>query len=62
MDANPFDVVVLLLLNINGISAVELAAEYSKDDLAHYGYVPRVIDEAPPHFPGLTKPGLALTK
>ena len=48
MDANPNEVVTLLLVNIDFVNAAELEAEYSKADLAHYGYVPPRIDEAPP--------------
>jgi hypothetical protein len=46
LDANPFDIVTLVLVNMDSISAVELSASYSQADLAHYGYVPPVIDSA----------------
>jgi hypothetical protein len=29
------------------VDACELSAEYSRADLAHYGYVPPIIEEAP---------------
>ena len=48
MDANTDEVVTLVLVNMDSVQATELQAEYSKADLAHYGYVPRVIDQAPP--------------
>ncbi|KAI2482784.1 hypothetical protein Ptr902_05101 [Pyrenophora tritici-repentis] len=51
MNANPGEIVTLVLVNLenlDSVEAVELEAEYSKADLAHYGYVPPVIDQAPP--------------
>ncbi|KAH9878373.1 hypothetical protein IAQ61_001645 [Plenodomus lingam] len=48
LDVNPNEVVTLLLVNMNGVEAQELMEEYSKANLAHYGYVPSQIDKAPP--------------
>ncbi|KAJ4370744.1 hypothetical protein N0V83_005265 [Neocucurbitaria cava] len=48
LDAHPDEVVTLVLVNIDFVDARELEAEYSKADIAHYGYVPPVIDKAPP--------------
>lgn len=48
MDENPNEVVTLVLVNMDSVEATELQAEYSKADLAHYGYVPTVMDQAPP--------------
>ncbi|KAF2854478.1 hypothetical protein T440DRAFT_441500 [Plenodomus tracheiphilus IPT5] len=47
LDANPNDVVTLLLINMSGVHALELVAEYSRADLAYYGYNPPQIDRAP---------------
>ncbi|EOA81057.1 uncharacterized protein SETTUDRAFT_158015 [Exserohilum turcica Et28A] len=47
MDANPHEVVTLLLVNTDGVDAREVSAEYSRADLAHYGYVPPIINQAP---------------
>lgn len=48
MDANPSEVVTLLLVNADGIDARELEGEYAKADIAHYGYVPPDIHKPPP--------------
>lgn len=48
LDRNPNGVVTLILVNYQSVSAREIEAEYSKADLAHYGYVPPRITEAPP--------------
>jgi len=48
MGANPDEVVTLVLVNMDSVQATELQAEYSKADLARYGYVRLVIDQAPP--------------
>jgi hypothetical protein len=47
MDANPNDVVTILLVNSDGVDARELEGVYSEADLAHYGYVPPDPDKAP---------------
>ncbi|KAF2652526.1 hypothetical protein K491DRAFT_726537 [Lophiostoma macrostomum CBS 122681] len=48
MDANPNDVVTVLLVNSDGVDARELEGVYSEADLAHYGYIPPDPDRAPP--------------
>jgi hypothetical protein len=48
LDRNPNEVVTIILVNLGGASATELEGEYSRADLAHYGWVPRNISEAPP--------------
>ncbi|KAF1836786.1 hypothetical protein BDW02DRAFT_566712 [Decorospora gaudefroyi] len=48
MDANPHDVVTLVLVNMDSVDARELEAEYSKADVAHYGYIPPIVNKAPP--------------
>lgn len=48
LDRNPNEVVNLILVNYQSVSAQEIEAEYSKADLAHYGYVPPNITTAPP--------------
>lgn len=48
MAANPQEVVTLILVNMDGIDAVELEGEYARADMAHYGYVPADISHAPP--------------
>jgi hypothetical protein len=47
MDANPNEVITLLLVNMDSVDAKELQAEYSKADLAHYGWVPSAASDAP---------------
>ena len=47
MAANPNEVVTLVLVNMDGINAVELESYYAKADIAHYGYVPENINHAP---------------
>lgn len=48
LDRNPKEVVNLVLVNYQSVSAQEIEAEYSKADLAHYGYVTPDITAAPP--------------
>lgn len=48
MAANPNEVVTLVLVNMDGISATELESEYARADVAHFGYVPPDISHAPP--------------
>jgi hypothetical protein len=48
LDRNPNEVVTLVLVNYQFVSAREIQAEYSKADLAHYGYVPPNVTTAPP--------------
>ncbi|KAF9692499.1 hypothetical protein EKO04_009764 [Ascochyta lentis] len=48
MDLNPNEVVTLVLVNMDGIDARELQGEYSKADIAHYGWVPADISKTPP--------------
>jgi hypothetical protein len=48
LDQNPNEVITLLLVNYDAVSAIEIEAEYSKADLAHYGWVPPNITAAPP--------------
>jgi len=48
MDRNPNDVVTLLLVNSNKVNARELEGDYSRADIAHYGYVPPHLDTVPP--------------
>jgi hypothetical protein len=45
MDANPDEVVTLLLVNIHGVDARELEGVYAEANLAHYGYVPPRVPE-----------------
>jgi hypothetical protein len=46
--ANPNEVVTLVLVNMDGIGAIELEGEYARADVAHFGYVPEDIGHAPP--------------
>lgn len=48
MAANPTEVVTLVLVNMDGIGAVELESEYARADIAHFGYVPPDISNPPP--------------
>jgi len=48
LDRNPNDVVTLVLVNYHFVSAGEFEADYSKADIAHYGYVPPKINGPPP--------------
>ncbi|KAH5290025.1 hypothetical protein HBI67_052180 [Parastagonospora nodorum] len=48
LDRNPNEVVTIILVNLGSASATELEGEYSRADLAHYGWVPPNISEAPP--------------
>jgi hypothetical protein len=48
MDANPYDVVTLVLVNMDKVDARELEGVYSEADIARYGYVPPKINKAPP--------------
>ncbi|KAF2463514.1 uncharacterized protein BDR25DRAFT_245458 [Lindgomyces ingoldianus] len=48
MDKNPNEVVTLILVNGERIGARELESEYSRADIAHYGYVPEHVAKAPP--------------
>lgn len=47
MDANPDEVVTLLLVNSDGVYARELEGVYSEADIAHYGYIAPTMDKAP---------------
>jgi hypothetical protein len=47
MAANPNEVITLVLVNMDGINAVELETEYARADIAHFGYVPENINHAP---------------
>jgi len=47
LDRNSNEVVTIVLVNLGGASATELEGEYSRADLAHYGWVPPNISEAP---------------
>jgi hypothetical protein len=47
MDANPNDVVTLLLVNFDNVDAKEIEGVYSEADIAHYAYVAPDIDKAP---------------
>jgi hypothetical protein len=47
LDRNPDKVITLILVNYQSVSAREIKAEYSRADLAHYGYVPPNIITAP---------------
>lgn len=48
MDANPHDVVTLVLINKHKVDARELEGVYSQADIAHYAYVPPQVDRPPP--------------
>ncbi|KAF2793100.1 hypothetical protein K505DRAFT_375569 [Melanomma pulvis-pyrius CBS 109.77] len=48
IDAHPNDVVTILLVNYGNADAREIEEEYSKADIAHYGYVPQNINKAVP--------------
>lgn len=48
MDAHPYEVITLVLVNMDGIDARELQGEYAKADIAHYGWVPADINKTPP--------------
>ncbi|KAF2266256.1 hypothetical protein CC78DRAFT_566919 [Lojkania enalia] len=48
MEANPNDIVTVLLVNSDGVDAREIEGVYSEADIARYGYVPSKIDQASP--------------
>jgi hypothetical protein len=43
LDRNPNEVVTLVLVNYDFVSAREIEGEYLKDDVAHYSYIPANI-------------------
>lgn len=47
MDKNLDEVVTLLLVNAGVVDAREIEGEYSRADIAHYGYIPPSITNAP---------------
>ncbi|KAF2112318.1 PLC-like phosphodiesterase [Lophiotrema nucula] len=48
MDANPTDIVTLILVNSDNVSAKEFADVYTAADIARFAYVPLSLDAPPP--------------